>query len=189
MARIDEITRPHSAQYAEMLLQQKGYVPLGRGTMATVWGKPGVNTVLKIFREEDKAYLDFARLAMQHRENAHFPRFNGKLIRVCDGWRAIRMERLTPLKLKHNKIGWAIDTFLTFGSREAVEKFAETGSIRVESVPKMWDRVVELFDEFPNMKPALNIIRYNLGQHRWDAHSQNIMLRNDRIPVLTDPVW
>lgn len=177
MMRLDEITRP-GVDAVFQTLSSKGYEKLGEGCYAYVWAKPGANTVLKIFANTDTAYFDFANLAMAHQDNPHFPKFSGKLIRINDQWRAVRMERLTKLppnggiyyRTTAEYLAWH-DRWVEFRARYPVTE----------------EKITLVLTKLPLMKAALDLLAQRFPRTSFDIHPENIMLRGP-LPVLTDPV-
>lgn len=173
MRRLDELTRPDSLDEVRPILRAHGYDMVGEGTFAYVWAKAEASTVLKIFTVRDKAFLAYANFVMRHQDNPHFPRYVGKLIRINDDWRAVRMERLTAMT-DHDVI-WDIGEYLNYQTR-----YSE------------WPDEPEkpaAFTAWPKLQAACDLIVDFLFENRvkHDIHEDNIMLRGS-VPVLTDPV-
>lgn len=175
--RLDELTRLRLDD-AFYVLEDKGYRRIGQGSYAWVWAKPGADTVLKVFTATDYAYREFAN-AVMGTSNPHFPRLFGKMIRVNDDYRAIRMERLQPCT-RTNVAYRAIQTYL---------RRDDVGGDASDDVEQ--EIVESLFGKFPQLKEACDLV-FDLAYqepHRpvIDMHAGNIMLRGD-VPVLIDPL-
>lgn len=180
--KLDELTRP-PLEDAFAILRGKGYEQIGAGQQAWVWAKPGADTVLKLFKAQDRAYWAFANLTKTH-PNPHFPHLFGKVIRVTQFVRAVRMERLAPLPDDRIDDARALETYLDYPSFEQYSAHSSN-----PDMAKMeWQDVVDLFHREPNLKVACDLILYNLGHWNMDLHSKNVMTRGEML-VLTDPVW
>lgn len=171
-ARLDELTIPDDIDY---YLQQKGFARHS-GMYANVYARPDDKYVLKVFVKYDLAYLEFLRLAQQHQDNPHFPKIKGKISEVIRNHYAIRMERLTTYHGDPDLIAFYIK------NRDV--KFDDPHGY---SAMRMGD-AEELFDEYPRLKEACDLIKDNLlGKYDLDLHSDNLMVRGSTI-VFTDPV-
>jgi hypothetical protein len=169
-----EMTRPKDRWDANEILLGAGYELLGSGSFATVYDKPGLPYVLKLFDGDDKAYMAFAMLTKQH-PNIHFPKLMGKPVKVSPGFYAIRMERLEPYRGDPH-----LFHVYTVNRDRKLDPDSYTAS-------QMSD-VEEIFYGDPTLKVALDIMIDNLTpQFRFDLWNQNIMMRGSTI-VFTDPV-
>jgi len=158
---LNELTRPDDIDY---VLTRGGYKRLGSGMFATVYEKPGVAYVLKVFSVEDHAYLDFIKLAREHQDNPHFPKFYGKLVRINKSFYGIRMERL---------------------SRFDPHKF---GDVAYELFDYIQDGIGSVLDNDPELKDACDLVRKNLlTKYHFDNKNDACMVRGNII-VITDPV-
>lgn len=172
--RIDELTRPERRRDYKTILHSKGWATLGSGSYADVYGKPGVDYVLKVFDANDYAYREYIDVIRQH-DNPHFPRVKGKLVEINDHFAAVRLEILSPMKpTKFAMLDVSHIIQLWLHGEEKMEEFEK--------------RAAEaMFDALPRMKEALTIIRDNLGRNFFDVHDRNLMMRGNVI-VIIDPV-
>lgn len=156
---LSELTVPKNYTSASVLLMQAGYRSLGYGAYGGVFQKPGANYVLKIFRNCDRAYMDFVKLAVAN-PNPHFPKFYGKLVRINSKYSAIRMECLDFVV----KNDWRrIKTYLVLDDDDGADI----------------DR---------DMLIACDLIKeYLLPKYTIDIKGSNVMYRG-LTPVITDPV-
>src|ERR1700721_2108003 len=97
MMKINELQMPDRKADAILALKQADWHILGDGSYATVFMKPGIDYVLKLFDSDDTAYADYIKLVLTH-PNPHFPRFKGKLVKVTTKYYAVRMEKLNPYR-------------------------------------------------------------------------------------------
>lgn len=164
--RVDEITRPASQDEVYRILTKAGYDFLGQGSFGSVFEKPGANYVLKVFAANDDAYLAFIELARAHPDNPHFPKFTGKIVRVNDRFRAIRMEKLRP-------------------ADSTVVDYVDTYMNDWQHVPS-YDDAMQFLDWNPKLKEACDLIM-QLG-YELDVNGSNCMGRADGTFVFTDPV-
>jgi len=180
---LDEITRPtHRA--AAKILADAGYKLLGSGLYANVYAKPDDNYVLKLFSNDDEAYINFMYLTIGN-PNPHFPKFKGKMMRVTDDYYAIRMERLTPLKINTDdsrKLARNLSTYTKLIQQKAGRRQPDN-----EKIIAINEYMDELDEEQPGIKYACNIIGNNLKTETVDIHDENIMMRGN-VLVITDPV-
>ena len=177
-SRLDELSRPDTKE-AEAILTDHGYQRVGSGTYAVVWGKPDSKTVLKLVKNEDKAYMDFVKLALKHQDNPHFPRFSSKVIRLNDNYKAIRMERLVAGK-------GAEDNFRSMNAY-IIERYISIKGNLSGVADYVREDINKLFDQYPQMKAACDLIIANLSYHQNDLHPGNVMFRGNTM-VITDPV-
>lgn len=162
--KINEITLPQTRQDVNQILMAAGYKRLGTGMFAAVYEKPGSPYVLKVFSAKDNAYQDFIKLAKEHQDNPHFPKFYGKLLRITKNYFAIRMEKLSVFDPHH------------FGEKAyALFDYIQDGQ-----------PVAELNDE-PLLREACDLVRRKLLSHYvFDHKDEAFMTREDTI-VITDP--
>ena len=170
--KLNELTRPADQEAAEEKLLAAGYEKVGTGTWATVFSKPGDSMVVKLFHSADQAYTDFVKLAMQHQDNPHFPKFRGKMMRVTDEYNAIRMERLEPNTSR--ELAELLEDYLYFLSGEG-QSYERT-------------RTWALFSKNLKLNNACKLIAATLLKtHYLDLQPTNIMMRG-KTPVFLDPV-
>lgn len=176
---LNELSRPGTREQAELALIHGGYERVAGGTYGVVYGKPGATTVLKLMHKKDVAYLAFVNLAMKHQSNPHFPRFSGKLIRLNDDYRAVRMERLVAGKGAEDNyrsfIAYALDLYI-----------ARKGNFS-SMMPHYIESIQKAFYENPDLQDACDLIVANLGQYVNDLHPANVMFRGSTV-VIIDPV-
>jgi hypothetical protein len=171
---LDELSRP-DIENAETMLLTHGYERMGKGSYGTIWGKPGSQTVLKLFRNGDTAYPDFVRLAMSH-PNPHFPKFHGKILRLNDKWSAIRMERLTP----------AVGTNAL--KADLIDLYVDRKGRQESTMSDYWNEIMVFFEDQPGLREACDLIISVLGdKHENDIWTDNVMYRGSTA-VIIDPV-
>ena len=176
--RLDELNLPNDHESLTRILHDRGWEEVGAGYYATVYSKPGINYVLKIF-EQDSAYLAFLDMIAKN-PNPHFPRIIGK-IRVGDQWgkktyRAVRMEKLLPLN------GVRVNEHVFTG-------ISAKNGVRLNSVQ---EHSLELANEYLEDKPtlvvALDLIVDKLLNRFTLDLGNDVMQRQDGTPVITDPI-
>lgn len=177
--QLNELSRPGTREEAETILLKGGYERISGGTYAVVYGKPGANTVLKLMHKRDVAYMAFVSLAVKHQDNPHFPRFSGKLIRLNDDYRAVRMERLVA------GLG-AEDQYRSFIAYGLDLYIARKGNFN-SMMPEYAEAIRNAFLKDEELQDACDLIVANLGQYVNDLHPANVMFRGDTV-VITDPV-
>lgn len=155
------------------------------GTYSTIWTHPRLDYVLKLYREQDKGYTEFAELASRHQSNPHFPRFRGLPIRVSPGIIALRIERLQPWVFNRNDPDHvAIDWLLSYADDPDWKKALEDEA--PEAVRK---KVLDFMEKWPGFARAIGLMAESVSKNPdigFDFVDQNIMMRGD-CPVITDP--
>ena len=109
--KITEITRPVDIRDARSILARYGYGQLGSGVYGTVFAKENEPFVLKLFDDQDTAYLQFLKLILRVHD-PHFPVVKGKPIRVNDRYWAVRLERLEPIEGSNTELHRFISRYL-----------------------------------------------------------------------------
>jgi len=157
-----------SLSSADEILVSNGFTEIGSGMFAAVYGHPGLDYVLKVFKP-DKGYYRFYKLASEHQNNPHFPKFRGKLMQVVKDVYAIRMEKLQKATISNlgqrpNEFVRTIDKYL-YGNYNK-EKF------------------ISLEREQPGLLDTLDLLKTTY--HDFDIHDENFMMRGN-VVVITDP--
>lgn len=78
------------------LMAKNGYKEIGAGEYGAVYGNDRLNQVIKIYNDE--CYEAFVKLCKSRPGDPHLPKFRGNSVRLRNGARMIRLERLTPAK-------------------------------------------------------------------------------------------
>jgi GNAT superfamily N-acetyltransferase len=80
----------------ENILEKHGFIQVGSGAYATVWSRPNLNYVLKVFREDDRSYRAWASICLTNKNNTNLPKLlSRKPIKITNYFYAVRMEKLT----------------------------------------------------------------------------------------------
>ena len=91
----DPSVQNKSIAYASVL-EKHGFVQMGSGAYASVWRHPKLNYVLKVFVEDDRAYVAWAKICLANKDNPNLPKLlSRKPIKISDYFYAVRMEKLT----------------------------------------------------------------------------------------------
>jgi hypothetical protein len=85
---------PDQRSEAKIVLAKAGYGRIGQGSFADVYHKPGQKSVLKLFDNDDVAYLDYIAFCRKNKGNPHFPKFSQNVIEVNEKYSLIRTELL-----------------------------------------------------------------------------------------------
>jgi hypothetical protein len=168
------------------VLKEKGYSPVGRGMYATVYDHPELPYVLKIFKVEDHAYLNFVRMVKKH-NNPHFPKFRGLPMRIPNTeYYGIRMERLAEWGPNSASI---LDRALVHISG-IVDDLPDWRKIFDQPYDEETKRSLRVFfQRWPKFLDALILLQefeQSTREVYFDLHFQNIMKRGNT-PVITDP--
>ena len=164
---LDSLT--HTRFSIEKLLKPHGFIPIGKGSAyANVFKHDNLSYILKVFSTYDTGYLKFLKIVEKNKNNPHFPKFRGKLIKLSENAIAIRMEKLTPLDSKIN-LFHKVDRHL-YNWRKFLDSRDE-----------------KLLEKFPQLEDAIEILIENQSRKAViDLHSKNVMQRGD-CPVIIDP--
>lgn len=181
---MNELYRPNTRGLAGNFLKNNGYEKIGRGSFASVWGKPGEDFLIKIFDNSDRAYPAFVNLAMNHR-NDHFPKFKGKLIQINDKYSGIRIERLEPMSDSQFKSLGLEPVYKFLNYVRDVERGVEK-NWHSDQVKSVLQQIESLEKSQPGIKQALTLIAQNLN-YTFDIQPQNFMLRGNTVVIL-DPI-
>jgi hypothetical protein len=173
------------------VLKEKGYSPVGRGMYATVYAHPQLPYVLKIFKVEDHAYLNFVKMVKKH-NNDHFPKFRGLPMRIPNTeYYGIRMERLTEWEpnTREDKLENRLDKALVHisGLVDDLPDWRKISTLPDDQVTKKL--LSDFFERWPQFLDALILLQEFERTTRevyFDLHSGNIMKRGST-PVITDP--
>ncbi|MCK9532592.1 MAG: hypothetical protein M0R77_18945 [Gammaproteobacteria bacterium] len=176
---LNELDMPRTRGLAGNILKSNGYEKIGRGAYASVWAKPGENTIVKIFDNDDSSYKKFINLTLSN-PNDHFPKIKGKMFQINDRYTAIRIERLEPVdKAKYIQLGLApVYNYLNYVKNSR-------SHMSPEGTETMLAKIDELDKNQPGIKKALDLIAKNFEY--FDFNPDNVMLRGNTI-VITDPV-
>jgi hypothetical protein len=163
------------AEYYVRALKDQGFEfdSLGSGLYAHVLAKPGADYVVKIFKN-DAGYDQYLQYIMQLRGNPHVPKLRGKVIKLPENFRVVRMERLdsfdTTNQQQRNTFSM-IDYILANDGRERDQ----------------YQRVVrDLSQTYPQIMAVLEKLKQH-GQYDLDFGISNLMFRGS-VPVITDPL-
>jgi len=170
---LSELSRP-TPKEAEQKLFAAGYEKIGKGTWGEVYSKPNDPYVLKLFHPGDKAYTAFMRLAMQHQDNPHFPKFKGKMIKVTDDYSAVRIEKLEPMR--DRKITQALSDYIETLAGEEYSDYSKR---------LIWP----LRFKNPKLKEACNLIAGLIGDRfGLDLEGTGNIMSRDGTLVFIDPI-
>ena len=162
-------------EYYVQTLRDQGFEfeSLGSGFYAHVLAKPGADYVVKIFKN-DAGYDQYLQYIMQLRGNPHVPKLRGKIIKLPENFRVVRMERLDQFNTKnpqHRTIFSMIDYILSNDGRDRDQ----------------YRQVVEnLSQVYPEIMAVLEKLKQH-GQYDLDFGTTNLMFRGS-VPVITDPL-
>lgn len=182
---LNELQTPNSLGMAGYKLKSAGYEKIGRGSFASVWGKPGEDFLVKIFNNMDRAYPEFVKLA-SNSPNKYFPKFKGKLIKINEKYSAVRVERLEPMpESQYKQLGLdVVDDYLNY--QRDVHRGIDHNWHK-DNVNSLIEQIYKLDDNQPGIKAALDLIAEKLISFTFDFQPQNVMLRGNTVVIL-DPV-
>ena len=164
---------PDVVKYVQQL-KQNGYqiTRLGGGAFAEVFSRPGDSYVIKIF-SDDPGYEQYLKYINQFKDNPHVPKIRGKMIKLPNNYRVVRLEKLRKLDRHNDKeteIYKLIKSIVTDDGR----------------YPLAYKKEVEtISQQYPEIMPLLKILQTH-GESI-DLGIDNLMFRNST-PVLTDPL-
>ena len=154
---------------ALLYLYKLGFEHLDNGWYATILVHPRVNYVIKLFDNNDEGYAEFIQVVQQHKDNPHFPRFQGQPMNFGQ-WTALRMERLQPYQSDFKKLWQLLDAAMYYSNWRADVKDTE------------------FLEHWPKFGLALDILNDAIRgkQIQFDWNRGNIMQRSDGTPVIVD---
>jgi hypothetical protein len=186
--------------FIDSFLKNKGYKLIGKGYYSRVYNKSGMNSVLKIALKTDVSWLHYAELCTNY-NNQHFLKVS-RIIKydLCGKEYFISyMEKLQPLKtnkdLEIQIASWMITNWTTKHGGGLCWRFILLDwrdKIKKNYNEREFNKIIknkslEFEQQYPDFKKALTIVEKNVGQFQFDLHEQNIMIRNDNVPVIIDP--
>jgi hypothetical protein len=158
---------------------ERGFIKLGQGHYGAVFDheKFGGRYVLKVF--SDPAYEHFIEFCLKT-QSPHLPRFVGKVMKVSQNARMVRMERLVPMtEQQYDSAYYNLDTLCYLADLIAFEP-----EENYEEDPK-WAR--EMNSPYrPMLDLLVAVLKHADNTMTMDFSSDNFMLRG-KTAVLTDP--
>ena len=152
-------------------LREMGWFKSGEGMYSDVYENASKSYILKINRSQDLAFDDFVKLTHKFK-NKHFPKISDQKEINIDGrkYYIYAIEKLYPLdEYNGNRVYFLIHRF--------VEYYSILGKkLRNPN-----------FNDYPELKKALEIITKNNRNHGFDMHRGNVMQRKDGTVVIIDP--
>ena len=146
---------------------------LGSGAFAEVFERPGDPYVIKIF-DNDPGYEQYVKYITQFKNNPHVPKLRGKIIKLQNDFRVVRMEKLRALDNTSDTDIFVYDLIKSI--------LLDDGRY-----PNAYKKEVEqISDLFPKIMPLINVLQ-KYKKHI-DFGKANLMFRGDVVPVLTDPL-
>lgn len=201
---IDEAKANKLFQFITNSLKKAGYKKLGTGMDATVWMKDQ-GTVVKIIMPDydpEKSIgrmSTFYKFAKQHPELENLPKFKKadgrELYKFSLGgvpFMQVSMEQLSPLKKDSFEewVVWWLSGEVDKNWKIAYDSLTNTRMAQHKEFRKQFKNLppdqVEKYRKFYETFRML----YRLGKKNkfgWDAHTENVMQRNDGTLVITDP--
>lgn len=163
------------AEYYVRALRDQGFEfeSLGSGLYAHVLAHPRADYVVKIFKN-DAGYDQYLQYIMQLRGNPHVPKLRGKVIKLPENFRVVRMERLDGFDTKNPQqrhVFNMIDYIISNDGRDRQQ---------YQSV------VAEISEKYPQIMAVLEKLKQH-GAYELDFGISNLMFRNG-VPVITDPL-
>lgn len=182
--RLTELSRPNTISDATTILRDAGYELLDIGSFADVFYKKDQPYVLKLFQSNDQAYVKYLEL-IKSEKNIHFPKIYGKLIKVTNGYYAVRIEKLQKYNLG-SEPQYAITLAIASKLIKPIEHFEDS-----EHQRRLY-AAIDYMDKNPELKHACELIRERIlipNNHRFamDITIHNLMMRGDTI-IITDPL-
>jgi hypothetical protein len=168
-----------------MFIKQKGFVLLGYGANARVYGRKGSPYVIKIYRN-DPCYEKFIAFIAKN-DNPHFPKVLSQPVSISNADRMVKLEALSELRdaktiemVKHISSGFI--QYYDLKPREGQDTRDYDQRIA------QW---METAKQHPKLIEAIKLLHDNFsgGGCFIDLGSQNLMQRSDGTVVLVDPTF
>lgn len=173
--RLIEITRPSFYEEAIEVLERAGYKKLGSGVYGTAFQrKSRPNEIIKLFSQNDEAYMAYVEFILENQDNPHFPKIIGKPMEITSDYYAVKMEKLEPV------------------SRDTFDRKFYNGLEQYLNGYDVTDSFTEAYiDAHPKFKEALDKLSNfkNQTHYEWDFHAGNIMWRNKTLVILDPLFW
>jgi hypothetical protein len=170
---LNKLSFPPNRQSAHNFMRREGFHIIGQGEFADVYHKKGKNTVIKLFDNTDKAYINFLKLSKKYKNNPHFPKIK-YIKKVANAYSAVELEKLEPNTEKFDKY---VDIMHRYLNKEPLQKN-----------DNIW------LKENKTLKEALDLIYKNLISKGFESDidtngvgQYNIMKRGNT-PVFIDPI-
>jgi hypothetical protein len=165
---------------------------LGEGSFSAVFGKPGLNYVIKVPFKRDRPWVNYAEYCRTHKSNPHIMKVSYIKTETSNHFFIAAIERLN----KFPKVGgydmsellgdYTEDLVYTNNTvKLEIEEFIE----RVEEVEPANGKKIRAWCEkilFPQLPALSKTIREINSIGGLDLHSNNIMMRGNKI-VIIDP--
>lgn len=140
------------------LFREYGFKELGSGKYGVVFENPKYPYIIKVFMK-DAAYERWISFCLKNQSNPYIPKIRGKVIKINDMFRAIRIE-----KLKFGNF-YETDFYVDF------QEFLRDNSYLPIDVNRK-----QIFEHFKKNKNLL------------DLHGENVMFRGKQL-VIIDPYY
>ena len=198
--RIDELNLPKYKESAANILKKAGYKRLTKNVgietaYALVFYKPGQKSVLKLFDNDDYAYLAFVEMARKHQDNPHFPKFSKGVVDIPgSSYYAVKTELLQEIHADVTLVLRFIKAHLTrnppaYAKLVLSQKIHDRDAL-TEAINEFMVGYAEWAKSNPKLVEACEILDQTFGDAngiRFDLHHENIMMRGDTM-VFIDPV-
>lgn len=159
-------------------LEELGFkqTTLGSGIRGVVFQRPNDSYVIKIF-SKDVSYRQFLDVCLRNQNNPYFPKVRGKPVLIAPATYVVRLEKLNslvgePLSSENDTVAKKAFDYLSKIQRPVD---ATTNNEIKKNLPELHDFFVNMEEEFGRNAPL-------------DLHIGNIMLRDNRQIVITDPI-
>jgi hypothetical protein len=188
---VNKLPKPRGSRFDPLgvdwhtVLNNYGFRSLGYGSFGVVWENPKLPYVLKVFSSSDSAYIDWISVARQNKNNPHMPRFvSARLLKITPEVLAIRMEKLFPVINQEKNVVFESDLLLQ-------ERYNPSEQIKSVGFDTDQRNLRYYCQTHPEWLPALDIVKNfsNNSGYRLDFHNKNVMVRDNDILVITDPVY
>jgi hypothetical protein len=188
---VNRLPKPRDSRFDPLgidwhtVLNNYGFKSLGYGSFGVVWENPKLPYVLKVFSSKDSAYIDWISVARQNKSNPHMPRFvSARLLKITPEVLAIRMEKLFPVINQEKNVVFESASLLQ-------ERYNPSEQIKSVGFDTDQRNLRYYCQTHPTWLPALDVVKNfsNNSGYRLDFHNKNVMMRDNDILVITDPVY
>lgn len=194
-------TRP---LHLEDLIREHGWKMLGKGIEAAVARHPHKPYALKLFPSHSK-YTQFVKLAQQHANNPHMPRFS-RYVRPVPGtdWNYVRMELLAEAEWSNLRSAHAAELCVIWDQVQRAKAEGHgifwnsaVGADNADYMKKLaqehaWPDVAACAASAdPQWTQAVQAVIATMiqqGYRQLDLHYNNMMMRGHTL-VITDPFY
>jgi hypothetical protein len=168
---------PYSFYHDPMdeMLKEKGWKMIGHGAFSNVYSKPNKNYVIKVNMEVDTGYQRFVDFCKKNR-NRYLPRIMDDKFFKSRG------------KIYHIYLIEKLDKFSDVSLKRAIGDLGEDMEWNsIKTVLRDHSKDIKKLKKYPGLLDLIITLYKFRGSKDLDLNTENIMMRKNGTPVITDP--